>query len=152
MKIKSYQVIQLEYTLSIEGQVVDQTTKPICILTHFAPDLPKGLEAALLGKAVGEYQVNVSPEQAYGVYQPELRVSASAAQLPEPPRIGGGYAGENGLLYRVIDFEGDQVTLDANHQWAGQTLEYHITIHSVRPAERSEIEHGHVHGAGGITH
>ena len=154
MKIKTYQVIELEYTLKIDSTIVERTVegKTKHILTHFASDLPKGLEAALLGKPVGEYTAQIPPEQAYGAFNPELRVTAKAADLPEEPRIGGGFAAENDLLYRVVGINGDQVVLDANHEWAGKTLEYRFTIHSIRPAEKGEIEHGHVHGAGGVQH
>jgi FKBP-type peptidyl-prolyl cis-trans isomerase SlyD len=154
MKIKTYQVIELEYTLRIEGAIVERTPEGTTkhILTHFASDLPKGLEAALMGKAVGEYRVHIAPEQAYGLYNPKLRITAKTTDLPEEPRIGGGFAAEDDLLYRVIEIVGDQVVLDANHEWAGKELEYHFKIHTLRPAEKGEIEHGHVHGLGGVQH
>lgn len=154
MKIKSYQVIELEYTLSIDGAVVERTPegKTQHILTHFAPDLPRGLEAALVGKSPGTYQTVVPAEQAYGPHDPGLRITVKVADLPEEPRVGGGFAAENDLLYRVVEIGGGEAVLDANHQWAGKTLEYSFTIHYVRPAERGEIEHGHVHGKGGVEH
>ena len=57
-----------------------------------------------------------------------------------------------GRGYRVTAVNGDLVTLDANPKWAGKTLEYSITIHAVREAEPEELEHGHVHGEGGVRH
>jgi FKBP-type peptidyl-prolyl cis-trans isomerase SlyD len=62
--------------------------------------------------------------------------------------------GEDGqpLLYRVVEIEDYTVILDANHKWAGKTLEYIFTIHGVRPADRGEVAHGHVHGEGGVVH
>ncbi len=154
MKIKSYQVIQFEFELRIDGVVVEQTPvgKPKTILTHNAPDLPKGLEAALIGKQPGQYSATVLPGEAYGEYDPELRVEVGVADLPEPPRIGGGFAGENDLLYRVVELKGDTAVLDANLEWAGKTLDYRFKILNIRLAESGEIEHGHVHGEGGIEH
>lgn len=52
----------------------------------------------------------------------------------------------------MIELEDKDVTVDFNHEHAGKTLEYRITIHAVREAEPGEIEHGHVHGEGGIKH
>jgi FKBP-type peptidyl-prolyl cis-trans isomerase SlyD len=39
----------------------------------------------------------------------------------------------------------DQVTLDGNHPLAGVTLNFDITVQSVRDATSEELEHGHVH-------
>ena len=56
------------------------------------------------------------------------------------------------LVARVTQLEQDTVTVDFNHEHAGKTLAYHIKILNVRPAEPSELEHGHVHGKGGVDH
>ncbi|GEM82744.1 MAG: peptidyl-prolyl cis-trans isomerase [Meiothermus sp.] len=158
MQIKSYQVIRFEYQLIIDGQVVDRSPEghPLTILTHFAPNLPAGLEHALLGKQPGAYRVVLPPEAAYGPYDPTKRVVVPRGDLPEEPRLGGAFTAEGvdgqALLYRVVAVEGDSVTLEANHPWAGKTLEYRVVIHAVRPAEKEEVAHGHVHGEGGVVH
>lgn len=154
MKIKTYQVIRFEYQFWIDGALIERTPegKTKTILTHFAPDLPKGLEAVLIGKPPGEYEVEIPPSQAYGDYDFSLRELVAFEDLPDAPRIGGGFASENGLLYRVVSINAWNVSLDANHEWAGKTLKYIFRIHSLRPAEPSEIEHGHVHGEGGVQH
>lgn len=154
MKIKTYQVIQFEYGLWVEGKLLERTPegKPKTILTHFAPDLPKGLEAALIGKTPGSYELEVAPKDAYGEYNFDLREEVAYEDLPDEPRLGGGFAGENDLLYRVVSLNAWSVSLDANHELAGKTLLYRFTIHHVRPAEPGEIEHGHVHGEGGVIH
>lgn len=151
-------MIRFEYELHIDGQVVDQSPEghPVTILTHFAPQLPTGLEAALLGKKPGIYRVVLPPEEAYGPYDPAKQVRVPRHDLPDEPRLGRVFTAEGAdgqpLLYRVVELERDWVTLEANHKWAGKTLEYHIVIHAVRPADREEIAHGHVHGEGGVVH
>ncbi|MCS7069396.1 MAG: peptidylprolyl isomerase [Meiothermus sp.] len=153
-----HSVIRFEYVLRIQGETVERSPEghPLTILSGFAPGLPLGLEAALVGKEPGTYQLELPPEQAYGPYDPAKRVVVQRAQLPDEPRLGQVYTAENAdgqtLLYRVVALEGDAVTLDANHRWAGKTLEYHLTIHAVRPADAEEIAHGHVHGEGGVVH
>jgi len=158
MRIKEYWVIKFEFVLRINGETVDRSPEshPITILTHYAPDLPAGLEAALIGKVPGNYIVSVPPEGAYGPYDPAKRVVVQRHDLPEEPRLGGAYTAEGPggqhLLYRVVEIEDYTVVLDANHKWAGKTLEYNFTIHTLRPADREEVAHGHVHGEGGVIH
>jgi len=52
----------------------------------------------------------------------------------------------------VVKVEGDSITLDGNHPLAGQTLSFDVEVVEVREASQEEIEHGHVHGAGGHQH
>ncbi len=52
----------------------------------------------------------------------------------------------------VTGLEGDEVIVDANHPLAGETLVFDVTVLEVRPATAEEIQHGHVHGAGGHHH
>jgi len=153
MQVDARSVVKLEYELWVEGQKLKGTDgHPKTILMGHAPELPPGLEASLLGKEPGSYQV-VWPSEPY---DPALCIEVPSAELPDPPRIGGGYSGVGPegqpLLYRVVGIAGDRVTLDANPPLAGKALEYRFTILSVRPAEPEELEHGHVHGEGGVQH
>ncbi len=158
MKIQKYWVIRFEYTLYVDGALVDRSPEghPITILTGHAPHLPAGLESALMGKEPGEYHVSLPPKGAHGPYDPAKRVVVDRKDLPEEPRLGGAYTAEGPdgqpLLYRVVEVAGDRVILDANPKWAGKTLEYRFTIHTVRPADAEEVAHGHVHGEGGVVH
>jgi FKBP-type peptidyl-prolyl cis-trans isomerase SlyD len=47
---------------------------------------------------------------------------------------------------------GDMVTLDGNHPLADQNLHFEVQVVGVREATAEELEHGHVHGAGGHHH
>ena len=59
----------------------------------------------------------------------------------------------NGMqVITVTDVQGDMVTVDGNHPLAGQTLHFDVTVKEVRAASKEELEHGHVHGAGGHHH
>jgi FKBP-type peptidyl-prolyl cis-trans isomerase SlyD len=46
----------------------------------------------------------------------------------------------------------DKVKIDFNHPMAGVDLFFTGHVESVRDAEPAELEHGHVHGAGGHHH
>lgn len=158
MRVEANSVVRLEYTLWVDGRKVEGTEaqRPMTILMGHAPELPKGLEEALLGLEPGYHRRIVPPERAYGFYDPALRTTVAATALPEAPRVGGGFGGTGPdgepLLYRVVSIQDEMVVLDANPPLAGKTLEYEITIHRVRPPEREELEHGHVHGEGGVHH
>ena len=53
---------------------------------------------------------------------------------------------------RISEVGTDSVTLDLNHPLAGETLHFNVEIVEVRDATKEELEHGHVHGAGGHHH
>jgi FKBP-type peptidyl-prolyl cis-trans isomerase SlyD len=55
-------------------------------------------------------------------------------------------------VFTVTAIAGDMVTLDGNHPLADQTLYFDVEIVAVRAATAEELEHGHVHGAGGHHH
>ncbi len=160
-QIGIHRVIKFEYTLKIEGKAVDSTLEgdPITILTGFAKQLPPGLEMLLKGRQAGEiFSASLAPSQGYGEYDLKKNQAVPRSSFPAKTVLEPGssfYAQDtNGqpVTARVIEIHGDQVTVDFNHQHAGKTLDYRITIHAVREAEPGEIEHGHVHGEGGIKH
>jgi FKBP-type peptidyl-prolyl cis-trans isomerase SlyD len=62
---------------------------------------------------------------------------------------GQGHGPRSVTVTRVA---GDLVTLDANHPLAGKHLSFEVDVTGVRDATPEELEHGHVHGAGGHHH
>ncbi|MDO8969047.1 MAG: hypothetical protein Q7U74_00060, partial [Saprospiraceae bacterium] len=60
---------------------------------------------------------------------------------------------EGNRLQGMVAHVGDEsVKLDFNHPMAGVDLFFTGHVEGVRDAEPSELEHGHVHGAGGHQH
>ncbi len=52
----------------------------------------------------------------------------------------------------MTDIQDGKVVVDGNHPWAGERVLFKATITGVRSAGKEEVEHGHVHGAGGHHH
>jgi FKBP-type peptidyl-prolyl cis-trans isomerase SlyD len=159
MKITDSSVVKLEWSLSIEGKLIESSLagEAQTILMEHAKNLPVGLEALLIGHEAGQ-EFTATLEHGYGVYDPSKVHSAKKSDFPKNTNLELGASfytqDETGkpLVARVIKLEQDTVTVDFNHEFAGKTLEYQIKILLVRPAEKSELEHGHVHGEGGVKH
>ena len=160
MIIQKNTVVSIEYTLrDDEGNVIDTSSgrEPLLYIQGIGNLIP-GMEEALEGKKTGDqFQVTISPEKGYGVFDETLifQVNSSQFQSEEPLQVGMMFQGQTPKGMRVLTIaaiEGDFVTLDGNHQLAGQNLNFEVEVLELRPATREELDHGHVHGPGGHHH
>jgi FKBP-type peptidyl-prolyl cis-trans isomerase SlyD len=161
MKVAAQTVVKFAWTLKIDGERVDGAPagETQTILIGHAHGLPVQLEASLIGLTAGESKtVQVDPQNAYGEHDPSKSQTVPASSFPVGAnlQVGAKFFTQDGagnpLTARVVENSGEGVTVDFNHEFAGKTLEYLIEVKSVRVAEPSELEHGHVHGDGGIKH
>ncbi|MGM0633692.1 MAG: FKBP-type peptidyl-prolyl cis-trans isomerase [Pseudomonadota bacterium] len=154
MMIGKDAVVSIHYTLkNDEGQVVDSSEgrDPLSYL-HGANNLIPGLEQELEGKSAGQsFSASIPPEKAYGDNNPELVQTISKEMFQGVDKVEPGMAftaqgpqGQQQVTVTAVD--GDDVTIDANHPMAGQTLHFDVEIVDVRDATDEEKEHGHVHG------
>lgn len=165
-KVADDLVITMEYTLKVDGEIVDQAgaEDPIEFLQG-QNQIISGLEKALYGMAVGETKtITVPPEEGYGAVDPEALMEVSRADFPAdiPLELGteltlaGGEDEEDEeyeeLDARIVKIDGDTITLDLNHPMAGKTLVFDVKIAGIREATPEELEHGHVHGAEGFEY
>lgn len=164
MKIDNNHVVGLTYDLYVtengDKKYVESATteNPLVFLYGVGMMLPK-FEEHLSGLAVGDdYAFTLSAEDGYGEYD-----EAAVANLPKEmfgdqplPEIGSilPLQDNNGNQFqgRVVSIVEDAVLVDLNHPMAGHELHFNGTIQEVRPATKEELEHGHVHGAGGHQH
>ncbi len=152
MPIGDRTVVSIHYTLKDEeGTVIDSSegAEPLSYL-HGAGNIIPGLEHALNGKTAGEsLQVVVEPAHGYGEYQAELLqvVPREAFQGVEEIQPGMAFTAQaaDGSQRRIVvrDVEGDDVTVDANHELAGVDLHFSVEVVDVREATSEEIDHGH---------
>jgi FKBP-type peptidyl-prolyl cis-trans isomerase SlyD len=165
MKIDKHTVASVTYTLSIEGQEIEQAGKdnPLTFLVGVGMMIP-GFENQLLGKAPGDsYNITVEPSEGYGevnddaiAYLP-ISVFMVDGQLQEDMLTPGMVIplqdqDGNPMEATILEVEEERVKMDFNHMLAGKTLNFSGEVLEVRQATAEEIDHGHVHGPGGHHH
>ena len=153
MQIEDNKVVAIHYTLTNdEGNTLDSSEgrEPLAYLQGKG-NIIKGLEAALLGKQVGDkLDVVVEPEDGYGVHRPEavqqVPVDAFAGIDNLQPGLRLQAQTENGVIPVVVTaVDEGMVTVDANHELAGVRLHFAVSVESIRDASEEEIAHGHAH-------
>ena len=110
-----------------------------------------GLETALEGKSSGErVEITVPPETGYGVRDDSLLLKIERDKLNEIENLQEGSrfrmdTPDGPMVFTVVKIDESEVMMDGNHPLAGMTLNFDITIQSVRDATPEELDHGHVH-------
>ncbi|MFO8065663.1 MAG: peptidylprolyl isomerase [Spirochaetia bacterium] len=154
MTIQSDAVVTIAYTLKDDdGQVLDTSNDHGDLsYLHGHQNIVPGLEEALEGKAPGEsVETSIPPEKAYGDRDDQLLFQVSRDRMPDDAELQVGMQFEaqtsNGerQVVTLAEVGDSEVTLDANHPLAGQTLHFDVTVNDVREATSEELEHGHVH-------
>lgn len=157
MNITKDTVVTLKYKVFDSlGRLVEDSKEPMAYLHGgYGNTLPQ-IEAALDGKAKGFAASLALGADAFGQRQENLVQTMPKRDFPPGVKVGGQLRGraEDGTeqVFTVVKIKGDTVILDANHPWAGMALKFQLQVTDVRTALPVEIEHGHVHGAGGHHH
>ncbi len=93
------------------------------------------VEEALVGMAPGDKKtVTITPEDAFGDYNPENVFSVKRSEFPAEitPVVGQGLevTGEDDEVYMVtiVDVTDEEVSLDTNHPLAGEDLTYEFEL------------------------
>ncbi len=110
------------------------------------------------GVAGAAFKVEVAPGEGYGDRNEQMVITLPRTQGNLPADIAVGFVVElvspegDEIPARVVKLTETDITLDANHPLAGETLYFDIELTDVRAATKEEIEHGHAHGPGGHHH
>ena len=127
------------------GDIIKQNDMPVSYVHGVGSDLIPALEKALAGHAINDrVHVTIFPQDAFGEYDTALVFTDSLENVPEEFRYVGAQAqfqndeGES-KTFIVTKIENDRLTLDGNHPFAGKTVEFEATIHSIRDASDDEI-------------
>ncbi len=144
MTVKNGDFIRIDYTESVDGQVIAATDKEVATEkgifneeTQYGPhliivgagQLVKGFEEDLIGKEIGySGKVEIPPESAFGVRDPKKVEIVPANRFKEQKPVPGmRVSSENkvGTVTRVI---GRKVSVDFNHPLADKTIVYEYRI------------------------
>ncbi|CAN5463707.1 peptidylprolyl isomerase [soil metagenome] len=160
MQIANNSVVSFDYTLTDpNGQVIDTSKgrEPLTYL-HGTGGIIPGLESELEGKKAGDaFIVTIAPEKAYGpkdanMIQAVPRDSFKGVTDIQPGMQFQAQSPQGPRVVTVMAVADDKITIDANHPLAGMELKFDVTVVTVRAATEEELDHGHVHGAGGHHH
>jgi FKBP-type peptidyl-prolyl cis-trans isomerase SlyD len=150
-------VVSLDYTLTVEGKLVDasEENEPIEFIQGYQNIIP-GLEKQLYGMAIGDSkEVVVAAKDGYGDLDKEAIMDVPRKEFPSDIELEVGLElalqqPDGQVLHAiVIEFNDQVVKLDFNHPLAGKELVFRVTVVGLRPASQEEIAHGHVHGEHG---
>lgn len=155
MTIAEDKVVVMHYSVSDENQLLDSSfdEQPLSFIAGRGFLLP-GLESQLMGKAAGDrLDVELKAIDAYGERHDELVQEV-------PLEMFAGADVQVGMQFRattddgeqsviVVDVTDEAVVVDGNHPLAGKDLNFSVEVMEVRDATAQELEHGHVHMAGG---
>lgn len=177
MKIAPNTVVTLTYELYIgdnSDEENDEETFEIAevvgedepmVFLHSKSGLPETFEQNLTGLTAGEtFDFWLAPETGYGEYNEEANAQLPLAMFKD--ELGEEYKEllEVGNMVPFTDDDGSQlngqiieitdelVHIDFNHPLAGRAMHFTGEVISVREATTEELEHGHVHGPGGVEH
>lgn len=159
MKITENHVVSIHYTLTNnEGMVLDKSDEQPLLYIQGLGQLIPGLEKEIEGKEKGnKFQVTVEPKDAYGERNDQMIQVVPKTEFEDSSAIEQGMQfqveGPQGpIVFTAIEIREEEIVLDANHPLAGETLNFDVEIADIREATKEELDHGHVHGPGGVEH
>jgi FKBP-type peptidyl-prolyl cis-trans isomerase SlyD len=147
-KIARNTVVTLAYTLvDSDGNMIDDGKEPLVYLHGGYDSIFVPVEAALLGKSLGDsIMVKLQPADAFGEYDAELVNIVPIDELPQPLSVGMQIEGtpegggeEDRFFVTVTDIAEGKAVLDGNHPLAGISLVFAATVQDIRPATPEEI-------------
>ena len=156
MKNTEKPVVAIHYTLTNKaGEKLDSSigAEPLSYL-HGAGNIIPGLESALSETSVGDkLTVTIEAADAYGERnEAQMQtVSKDMFQGMDKVEVGMQFQADSSsgpAIVTVTEIDGDNITIDGNHPLAGEQLTFDVEVMDIRPATETEIEHGHIHGAG----
>lgn len=160
MVISKNKVVSIDYTLTgDDGEVIDTSEGqgPLYYIQGIGNLIP-GLEEMLEGKKIGDqFNAVIPPEKGYGNFEEELVQQYPRQYFEQIKDIEIGMQlqanmGDEVRIVTITKIEPDFVEIDANHPLSGVTLNFAVSVKSIREATPEELEHGHVHGDGGHHH
>ena len=152
MKVENAKMVSVHYTLTVDGQVADQSREgqPLQFICGTGMLLPK-FEGAIMGKEAGDkVSFTLAPADGYGEIIPEAVVD-----LPKTIFMIDGKVAEeilfvgsqvpmsdaqgNRMLGVIKEIGEETVKMDFNHPLAGKDVRFNGKIITVREATDAEL-------------
>ena len=103
-----------------------------------------GFEDAVYGMKVGETKsIHLTPDQAYGEYNPDYVINISKAMISSDAEFNKGdqiiLQGSDGSLVQVtvVEITNDTYVVDTNFPMAGKELNFEITLEKIEKANQT---------------
>lgn len=91
--------------------------------------LVPGLERQLMGMKAGEQKyVELAPEEGFGTYEPDKKMTVSRDRVPEDAKIGDVYKTQHGQPFMVQELSDQQAVVDFNHPLAGKRVIFDVRV------------------------
>jgi FKBP-type peptidyl-prolyl cis-trans isomerase SlyD len=173
MEIAENTVVSLTYELYIDAEEDNQDEMEIVevvgeddpmVFIHGMSGLPPVFEEKLRGLKSGDsFHFTIESQDGYGDVDVEAIVNLPKeifmvdGQLAEDILQIGNFVPFNNeenepITGRIADIGEEYVIVDFNHPLAGKEMHFDGKIIGVRAATAEELDHGHVHGPGGVNH
>jgi FKBP-type peptidyl-prolyl cis-trans isomerase 2 len=95
--------------------------------------LVPGLERQLMGMKAGEQKhVELAPEEGFGTYEPDKRMTVSRDRVPGDAKIGDVYKTEHGQPFMVQELSNQKAVVDFNHPLAGKRVVFDVQVLKVQ--------------------
>lgn len=139
MAVKNGKKISFDYTLTVDGGVVDTSSgkKPL-EYTHGDNSLIPGLTRRMEGMEEGEQRkIEVPAEEGYGPVSKEAFREVPKSQLPQDIDLDPGMMLQaqrpdgSVLPVKIHEVKEGSVVIDLNHPLAGKNLDFDVKIVSI---------------------
>jgi FKBP-type peptidyl-prolyl cis-trans isomerase SlyD len=168
MIIGNNTVVECHYTLreaTADGELIESTEggHPLSYIQGIGMMIPT-FEENLAGKTTGDsFSFGIKAADAYGEYDEHavtvIPISAFNLGTENPadvfiegqmlPLTNENDEHMEGMVAHVTETD---VTIDFNHPMAGIDLYFIGKVEAIREATSEELDHGHIHGEGGVEH
>jgi FKBP-type peptidyl-prolyl cis-trans isomerase SlyD len=133
--IKSGSNVKLHYTLSVDGEVLENSTdgEPLSYV-HGEGQIIPGLEEQLEGLGAGDQKTAVvPPDKGYGERMDGAIQEVPRTAFRDPERLNvddvvTGKAGDQPIRARIAEIKPESFVIDLNHPLAGKTLHFEVEI------------------------
>ena len=147
ISIEKDTIATVHYTGTLpDGEVFDSSRNkdPMTFLVGHKKMI-LGFEQELMGASKGDTRTfTLPPERAYGERDEGAVQQVNREQFPEDMDIKTGMmmaaqTDQGPIPFTISEINGNEITIDFNHQMAGKTLTFEVEVMEVREATTQEL-------------